>query len=427
MKKLISLLGAVGLTATSATTVVACQTKNPAKETFNIKDSYRITPNGFSLAEQLQKDGNNIDKLQIKFLPGLTKATIRYMGITTKSDFVSKTVNIDFVTNDLSKIITKKSISIAGIDKKFYNKDENNEPTSIDKDVILKAINLLNQTNLTMDDLDLVYDPVTLSIKLTGKGKFEETVELTDEAMSWTDLLEQNDLNEIYLPKGSIEAFHSEPDNPAIILYTIFPIVMEFLGARNPLLELYQQKITDLGYSIMGFIKPEESTILAPILEAKFTNNKGSITLGGTLNKKETSTTIFSKGSVKFNFTVIDDGDDKYVTNTHRPLETWNPNADPKKEPNKIIETLSDHYDESSQAKLVYDLVSKYYGKDFATKYQDVLLEDFWVTDFTPTSAILTPKPGSMIFRNHDKLSVIVNSYVPKNPIYFYWIEVNFA
>ncbi|AGM26278.1 hypothetical protein SSYRP_v1c06880 [Spiroplasma syrphidicola EA-1] len=425
MKKLISLLGAVTLTATSATAVVACHTKTSDKDTFNIKDSYKVIPNGFSLAEQLKKDGNNIDKLQIKFLPGLTKATIRYMGVTTKSDFISKTVNIESATNDLSKIITKKSISIAGIDKKFYEKDENGKPTNIiSNDVILKAINLLNQTNLTTDDVDLVYKPLETKIELTGKGQFSGTsVELNDEPMEWTDLLEQSNLNEVYFPKGLVEAFQKESGNLGTLMMTIFPVAMEFFGARNPLLELYQQKLTDFGYDAMGGSGPySESKTIDPKVEAKISDNKGSITLGGTLNKKDSSITIFSKGSLTFNFTVLIDENDKYVTSTHSPLESWKA-TDPN---NEIIETLSEHYDQNSQAKLVHDLVAKYYGKDFATKFENVLLEDFWVTDFTPTSAILTPKPGSMIFRNHDKSTLIVNIFA-KSPAYSYHIKVNFA
>ncbi|AGM25142.1 lipoprotein [Spiroplasma chrysopicola] len=415
MKKLLSILGTIAITASGTTSVVACGTKNAASaiDTFNIKDSYQTVPNGFALKKLLAKDGNNVDKLRIQFLPGLNEATIRYMGPTTKSAFISKTVKIHPTTKNISQIITKTSLPISGVDDAYK-----------DKVSPLELINLLNQTNLTTNDVKVNVDSEKHIVTLTGikEGDFKGEVEINDEAFDWTDFASLTNINDVYLPYEIADKFINSDNSTMAILTTIFPIVMEFVGARNPLFEFYQGKIIQLASLTIGDLEPGQSIINNPVLTAKINKNyEGSLVFGADdITDRRNNFKIFMKGTIQFNFKILNDINPNFMTKTHGKGADW---QTAKKY--DIHEYLSGNYNEENKNQLVFDLVEKYYGKDFLDKYHDVLLEDFWITDLTATSAILKPKPGSMLFRNHDENGLIAAQYLT-NPVFSYKIIVHF-
>ncbi|AGM25046.1 lipoprotein [Spiroplasma chrysopicola] len=415
MKKLLSILGTIAITASGASSVVACGTKNAtsAIDTFNIKDSYQTVPNGFALKKLLAKDGNNVDKLRIQFLPGLNEATIRYMGPTTKSAFISKKVKIEGLTNNISQIITKTSLPISGVDNAYK-----------DKVSPLELINLLNQTNLTTNDVKVNVDSEKHIVTLTGikEGDFKGEVEINDEAFDWTDFASLTNINDVYLPYELADKFINSDNSTMAILTTIFPILLEFIGNLNPLFEFYQQKITDLGIAILfESAKQTESIINNPVLTAKINKNyEGSLVFGADITDLKNNFKTFMTGTIQFNFKILNDINPNFMTKTHGKGADWQTGKE-----YDIHEYLSGNYNEENKNQLVFDLVEKYYGKDFLDKYHDVLLEDFWITDLTATSAILKPKPGSMLFRNHDEKGLIVAQELT-NPVFSYKIIVHF-
>ncbi|AGM26307.1 hypothetical protein SSYRP_v1c07170 [Spiroplasma syrphidicola EA-1] len=397
MKKLLSILGAVAITASGATAVVACSTN--AK----INDSYAVIPNAFALNQQLAKEGYSIEKLQVKFLPGLKEATIRYMGQPSEAPFVTKTIKINPVTNDISKIITKTSLAISAFEEKKQTESE-----------ILRAINLLNQTNLTTNEVKINYDKELGQVTLTGIGDFNGTVTIYDEPMEWSDLIPFQNLGDIYFSHSVIDYFNEnvsileEDEQSGATVMFIMPFVLEFVGGKNLLMEFFQKQMVDWGKSWMS---------TPNVAKATFDSNyQGSFILTPPTNK------IFNSGKMTFSFNAIDDSRD-YVTSTHKPLDSFE-----KGHYTYIEETLDKSYDANNIDEMAKDLVEKYFGEDFANKYSSILNEEFWITnvDYVKKTAVLEVKPGSMLFYNHDEeLLAVVNDV--DVPFYAYKINVTFG
>ncbi|AGM26104.1 hypothetical protein SSYRP_v1c05140 [Spiroplasma syrphidicola EA-1] len=403
MKKLLSILGAVAITASGASSVIACGTQNVASpiDKFNIKDSYDVIPNAYELKKLLVKDGNNVDILQIKFTPGLNEAIIRYMGEPNRAPFVTKKVTINPLTNDVYHIITKTSLAINGIPEAKQNKEG-----------ILEAINLLNQTNLTANDVEVDYEAGG-NVTLTGQNNFTGSVIIYNEKMLWSDLIPVQNLGNIYLGHNIIDYYNGHiqkypEDENALAVMLMMPLVFEYVGAKNLLMEFFQANMITWGLQWSG--TPGAVTI-------KIDNNYNGTFI---LNPPENNSFINEK--IKITFKALEDNR-PYVTPTQLPTDDLIPG-----DWSTLKENLDNDYTINNIEEIVGDLVTKYFGEEFVNKYRDVLNEDFWIrtVDYNTKIAKLEVKPGSMLFMNHDKMAAnVVNGYV--SPVYGYDIEVTFG
>lgn len=134
---------------------------NLSKINNSIKETYTIIPNSFSLKSELRKEKMNTDDIDIDMLDGMTKAIIRYMPDTTDLPFLVKEVNLLWlISNDISQIITKKALPYS----KSFEKNG-----IVDKDLILKAINIMNGTKFSNNDLDILINQDNKNISLIAK------------------------------------------------------------------------------------------------------------------------------------------------------------------------------------------------------------------------------------------------------------------
>lgn len=167
-------------------------------------------------------------------LDGMTKAIIRYMPDTTDLPFLVKEVNLLWTSNDISQIITKKALPYS----KSFEKNG-----IIDKDLILEAINIMNGTKFSDNDLDVLINEDNKNVSLIAKSdsRFQGKIDILNKPVAFSYIFDEQNLGKIY--------FNTDMYEKSTILHPTsqfgrFATVMEYLGNRNKLIKFYENEIT---------------------------------------------------------------------------------------------------------------------------------------------------------------------------------------
>ncbi|WHQ37551.1 hypothetical protein [Spiroplasma sp. SV19] len=292
-------------------------------------------------------------------------ATIRFMPDVTNKPFLIKKINLDWTTNDLTKIITFTSLP--------YSEEAVGKPT--DPARVLTIINILNGTNFTSNDVDVVINPDNSSYTLATKagGNFTGKLQIVSEAVTFEEVFPTVNLGNIYLAS---ELYNNWKNNPGNIL-PMAAALMEFTGDRNRFSAFYSQAITAAFMSSKG-------------LKVNIDDN-----LNGTFFLKGAVPNIFNDSAVTFNFHVILD---------HRKYLNFD-NQKPKNLA-KISVPLALKYTGDNLNAIRYEVVKTILGAEFADKYKDLWYDEIFVDtpyDAQTKQIVFRAKPGSKILASSDK------------------------
>ncbi|WP_342260611.1 hypothetical protein [Spiroplasma endosymbiont of Notiophilus biguttatus] len=346
---------------------------NLSKINNSIKQTYTIIPNSFSLKSELKKEKMNTDDIDIDMLDGMTKAIIRYMPDTTNLPFLVKEVNLVWLSNDISQIITKKALPYS----KSFEKNG-----IVDKDLILEAINIMNCTKFSNNDLDVLINQDNKNVSLIAKSNshFQGKIDILNKPVDFSDIFYEQNLGKIY--------FNTDMYEKSTILdptsqFGRFATVMEYLGNRNKLIKFYENEITSaLTSSALKIYK----------LSFPNFNNEGKIEFSFVIEN------IMNYSSFKASFLPLPTENNRVFINYQ--------GKQPKND-EEIDVKLEGLYTENNKNKLFYDIVVKTFGKKYADKYKEILYNEFFIEDFNKKlkTAKITPKPGSKIFAFSTKIS----------------------
>ncbi|AOX44071.1 hypothetical protein S100390_v1c07350 [Spiroplasma sp. NBRC 100390] len=372
MKKLMMILASLTITSVGVMSVVSCTTGLDLGE----KTNYHVVPNVHSIKAEIKKLRYNPDDLDVDIDPGMKTATIRFMPDVTKKPFLTKKINLDWTTNDLTKIITFTSLP--------YAEEAVGDPT--DPARVLAIINILNGTNFTSNDVDVTINGNT-SYTVTAKagGNFTGKLQIVSEAVTFDQVFPTVNLGNIYLAS---ELYNNWKNTPTNVL-PMAAALMEFTGDRNRFSAFYSQAIAAAFMSSGG------------TLEIKIDDD-----FNGTFFLKGTVPNVFNDSGVTFKFHVILD---------HRKYL----NFDNKKPQNlaKIPVTLNLKYTGDNLNDIRYEVVKSILGPEFANKYKDLWYDEIFVDvpyDTQTKQIVFRAKPGSKILASSDKAASIFS----KQPFY---------
>ncbi|MBP1527244.1 MAG: lipoprotein [Spiroplasma ixodetis] len=339
----------------------------------NSDKTYTIIPNSFNLKNELKKEKLNTDDIDIDMLDGMTKAIIRYMPDTTDLPFLVKEVNLFWLTNNISQIITKKALPYS----KSFEKNG-----IIDKDLILEAINIMNGTKFSNNDLDVLINQDNKNISLIAKSNshFQGKIDILNKPVDFSDIFYEQNLGKIY--------FNTDMYEKSTFLHPTsqfgrFATVMEYLGDRNKLAKFYKTEITSALTS---------AALKIYSLDFPDFGNKTELNFSFSIEN------IMFESLFKANFLPLPTENNRVFIN----YEGKQPKND-----EEINVKLEESYTENNKNKLFYDIVTKIIDEKFADKYKDILYNEFIVYDFNEQSKTtkITPKPGSKIFTVSSKES----------------------
>lgn len=366
MKKLMMILASLTITSAAVTSVVSCTTGIDLAD----KTNYHVIPNVRSIKTEIKKSKYNPDDLDVDIDPGMKTATIRFMPDVTNKPFLTKKINLDWTTNDLTKIITFTSLP--------YSEEAVGNP--IDPARVLAIINVLNGTKFTSNDVDLTINDDHTSYTMAAKagGNFTGKLQIVSEAVTFEQVFPTVNLGNIYLAS---ELYNNWKENPTSVL-PIAAALMEFTGDRNRFSAFYSQAIA-AAFMSSGVT-----------LDVKIDDN-----LNGTFFLKGTVPNVFNDSGVTFKFHVI---------LNHRKYLNFN-NKKPQNLA-KIPVTLNLKYTGDNLNTIRYEVVKAILGADFATEYQNLWYDEIFVDvpyDAQTKQIVFRAKPGSKILASSDKAASI--------------------
>ncbi|WP_425378799.1 hypothetical protein [Spiroplasma endosymbiont of Polydrusus pterygomalis] len=375
MKKLMMILTSFALTAPIARTITACHNIDKGDEGTGVPTIAAIKAN-------LKKQGYNVDNLDVDLAPGMKIATIRFMPDAPNPSFLTKEINLKWSTNDISKIITFTSLPYENGEQK------NNVKVKLGAAELLMAVNNLNGTNFTFDDVDVKFDQDnTQQWIITPKvdGNFTgSAVEIVDEPITFPEAFPLSNIGDIYINEKLWAEYQNKPTDGKV---SMTAAIMEFVGDRNRFANLYKTAMFTAMFNaiVKGGIKLE-------------INENGE----GTLQIKTEVEGIINLSTLSANF--------KIYTTLRKFLNQNNVDPTGTKE---IAVKLDKTYTKENEDELRYELVTKLLGKEFADQYKAIWYDEISVT-FTKNGAgaIVSAKPGSKILAISDALASEM-TYVP--------------
>lgn len=365
MKKMLTVLSVLTLGTTVGTFTDLLNT-NLIKINTKFKQSYNIIPNSFNLKNELKKEKINTDDIDIDMLDGMKKAIIRYMPDITDLPFLVKEVNLLWSTNDISQIITKKALPYS---KSFERNG------IIDKNLVLEAINIMNGTKFSYNDLDILINQNNKNISLIAKNNsnFQGKIDILNKPVDFSDIFCEQSLGKIYF---NTEIYQESKIWHPTSQFGRFATVMEYLGDRNKLAKFYKTEIASALTS---------SALKIYSLDFPDFGNKTELNFSFSIEN------IMFESLFKVNFIPL---------STENNRSFINYQGKKPKNDEEINVNLKEPYTENDKNKLFYDIVTTTIGKKYGDKYKDILYNEFIVYDFNEQAktAKITPKPGSKIF-----------------------------
>ncbi|ARU91315.1 hypothetical protein SCLARK_00652 [Spiroplasma clarkii] len=278
MKKLLGLLAAVGLTAASTASVVACsdtvgginnRDKNALGEIAN------IFPETILAAYKAKNDNVNTDEMEV-FSYDQTSAKLIYKkGFSNPNKF--EPINVTYTIKALDLSENNKSLVtniIAGnmdengiIDQTLPLKDVMSQG-KVTKNSIRTSFAQMNGIYLNESDIEIGevnYEDNSVSIKSKNqnilKGDDEEIITLNKNINS-ADLLRITDVGKIYLPgslwKDRADYFGNENTTFMQLMVSV-PFVFQSVGDRNKLFTYLVQDLMVASISMMGEMEKDVS------------------------------------------------------------------------------------------------------------------------------------------------------------------------
>lgn len=371
MKKLMMILASLTFTSASITSVVSCTNVVDITK----KTNYHVIPNVASIKATIQKLNYNADNFDVDLAPGMKTAIIRSMPDVTNQPFLTKKINLDWTTNDLTKIITFTSLP--------YSEEAVGKPA--DPARVLAVINVLNGTNFTSDDVQIIMEGNNYKMIAKEGSNFTGELEIISEAVTFDQVYPVVNLGNVYLNSAIYNNWKKDPTGNKLIMAAA---LMEFTGDRNRFSAFYSQAI------MQAFM---QGGILDIIIDDQF---NGAFYLSGSVPN------IFNDSNVTFKFHVILD---------HRKYLNYN-NEKPKNMA-QIKVSLTETYNGNNLNDIRYAVVKELLGKDFAEQYKDLWYDELLVDKpYNPDKKelVFRAKPGSKILASSDKMASILT----KQPFY---------
>ncbi|WP_424526743.1 hypothetical protein [Spiroplasma endosymbiont of Glossina fuscipes fuscipes] len=290
----------------------------------------------------------------------------------------NKKINLEWVTNDLTKILIVISLTYSSKDMLVY-----------DENLVLKSINLLNGTALTLNDVDVSVKPDGHSAIITAKqGKdFTGEVNIINENLMFDQLIKETELGTITINKEVYKIFRENEQHEQWKPMVLAATIMEYIGDRNRAFSIYQKAF---------------ATIL---LKAKY---KGELFESeGTFSLIYDKNNIVSPSSFKVHFKFIV-GENKYYLNVNNEKIEMGDVTDPNPVIKiKINYTLLQNDNFNLIRKKV---VIKTLGQEFINKYSDLLYDEINIitADYSKGIITLVPKAGSRLFEISDSAARVM-------------------
>ncbi|AOX43478.1 hypothetical protein S100390_v1c01350 [Spiroplasma sp. NBRC 100390] len=390
MKKLLTILGSITLIGNASLFPVSCTNKASDKkindnvpwELTTIKTIPTIA--GIKAVLKEYDENINVDKFDVDVLLGMKSAVIRYLPNENNLDYLTKKINLEWTTNDLTKILTVTSLPYSLKDMRVY-----------DENLVLASINLLNGTALTVKDVDVSVKPDEHSATIIAKEgrNFVGGVNIINENLTFDQLVKEPQLGTITINEKVYNDFkRSQVVKPIALAAT----VMEYVGDRNRAFAIYQKAFAMI------------------LLHAEFScelfERNGTFSL--TYNNNE----IISPSSFKVNFKFII-GENKYYLNVNN-----------EKVPSEFIPPVIKI--EINYTLLPNDdfnfirnkVISKTLGQEFINKYNDILDDEINIinSDYNAGIITLVPKAASRLFEISDKAARLMTNKT------YYTVEAKF-
>ncbi|WHQ37413.1 hypothetical protein [Spiroplasma sp. SV19] len=375
MKKIMMILTSLALTTPIAGAVIACKDVNKGGQT---EEGFPTVAN---IKTELKKEGYNVDNLDIDLAPGMKTATIRFMPDAPNRPFLTKKIDLTWPTTDINKIITITSMP--------YESSMN----VLTPQIVLDAVNGLNGTKFTVDDVDVDIDQSSHNSTITPKagGNFTgKPIAIVNEPVTFQQVFPLTNIGDIYIDEGLWDDYKKDKE----YMMNIVAAIMEFVGDRNRFAALYKQTL--------------QTAMIAGIANIKLMVDEN--TGKGSLEIPSEVPGVINKSTLTANFTI-------HTT----PRKFLNANNE-KPTSKKIAVTLDKKYTEATVDDLRYDLVTKLLGQQFADEYKDIWYDEIWVTfNNDDSGATVQAKPGSKILAVSDDLASIFTK------IPFYQLDVTFS
>ncbi|WP_424526260.1 Vmc-like lipoprotein signal peptide domain-containing protein [Spiroplasma endosymbiont of Glossina fuscipes fuscipes] len=370
MKKLMIVLTSLALTAPIAGAVVACKdVNNKGGQTDG------TFPTVSNIKAKLKQEGYNVDNLDVDLAPGMKTATIRFMPDAPNKPYLTKKMDLTWPTNDITKIITVTSMPYDAAMGK-----------TLPAQTVLAAVNGLNGTKFTLNDVDVKVDQTSYNSTITPKagGNFTgEAIAIVNEPITFSEAFPLTNIGDIYIAEELWNAYKSKPSDEGIRT-KLTAAIMEFVGDRNRFAALYK------------------GTMMAVMVDAM--SNKGiSLTINtnngvGSLKIEASAAGVINKSVLTANFTIHSTPRKFLNTNDAKPTNGSTINV-----------TLDKSYSAETVDNLRYDLVAKLLGQQFADQYKDIWYDEIWVIFKEDKSgATVNAKPGSKILAASDSLASLM-------------------
>ncbi|WP_338989586.1 hypothetical protein [Spiroplasma endosymbiont of Seladonia tumulorum] len=371
MKKLMMILASLTFTSAFITSVVSCTNVVDITQ----KTNYHVIPNVASIKATIQKLNYNADNFDVDLASGMKTAIICSMPDVTNQPFLTKKINLDWTTNDLTKIITFTSLP--------YSEEAVGKPA--DPARVLAVINVLNGTNFMSDDVQIIMEGNNYKMIAKEGSNFTGELEIISEAVTFDQVYSVVNLGNVYLNSAIYNNWKKDPTGNKLIMAAT---LMEFTGDCNRFSAFYSQAI------MQAFM---QGGILDITIDDQF---NGTFYLSGSVPN------IFNDSNVTFKFHVILD---------HRKYLNYN-NKKPKNMA-QIKVNLTETYAGNNLNDIRYAVVKELLGKDFAEQYKDLWYDELLVDKpYNPDKKelVFRAKPDSKILASSDKMASILT----KQPFY---------
>ncbi|WP_425379702.1 Vmc-like lipoprotein signal peptide domain-containing protein [Spiroplasma endosymbiont of Stenodema calcarata] len=382
MKKLMMILASLALTTPIAGTVSACKNVDNGGK----NDTFSGIPTVANIRAKLGQEGYDVNNFDVDLAPGMKTATIRFMPDAPKHPFLTKVMNLKWSTTDIKKIITFTSMPY-----------DSGMGDVLSPQTVLQAVNGLNGTKFTLNDVNVNIDQTSRNSIITPKvgGNFTgDAVTIVNEAFTFPEAFPLTSVGDIYIDEKLWDDYKTDAEGNQTALTAA---IMEFVGDRNRFVALYKNTMAQVMMNAM--------------MNCGVTLTIDTNTGKGNLAIKASAAGVINESVLKADFT---------IHSTPRKFLNMD-NAKPA--PNSTINVeLDKSYSEDTINMLRYDLVAKLLGQEFADKYKDILYDEIWVTFKEDKSgATVNAKPGSKILAASDQLAAAM-TLIP-----FYTLNVTFA
>ncbi|AUB31604.1 lipoprotein [Spiroplasma floricola] len=395
MKKLLSLLGALGITASTSITAVACA--KPSSSNTKTEDVLlnNVLPETILKAYKEKNPNANIDELEVfdynqnsarlvykkssnsngKFEPIIFNYKIKALDLSDNNQALVRNILVGEM--DENGVINKTISASDVVKNKKVTK--NSIRTSF---AIMNGV-FLNEEDIEIGDINYNNDTVTIKSKNQNILKGTEEVILTlNKNVSSNDILKVTEIGNIYLPGSLYDnrrnyfdgTYKDEQGNNVAEgnILVALPILFQNLGDRN---KLFSYLATDLVLSAMAIAGVSSSKI-----EENMSMNffKLNLSWGGEQNSLVSNNIITATDSQTVNIKFNLQKEDRLILGEHRPSSkdfTVSKKAYASKDIKTIISEIYDQADSAFKNQVSKEMFIKFSTINFASENETPTIE----------------------------------------------------